>query len=342
MRFTDQPAGVFFDRNESGRANAVDVLMLTLDAESFLNRCLYSVYKEVPVNRLFVCDGGSKDNTLEILGKYPRVRVFSRPDIRTTGKAMEFLLSKVETEWLVLLDADIELPSGWYDEMCRHKAAADMIENSRRFMGYHLYREDTGKLGSNARPYDFCHLGRKESVRAFKCDDDFVWGMNDIFLRDVVERSNGKYVKVADTYHLHHTTEEVLHKSDIEKSFRKLTFKEPQWQIVDKGRYEKMLQKFIFGLVKYVDPNEVVIRGDRGLDELLVKFSRREWVAQNGPEWLARYDKASSLSSRLRWRVILLYSWTKARIPSRLKKARLVRSVKRQLLQAVVDVKQGK
>ena len=54
---------------------SVDVILPTLDAGNFLESCLYTVFKEIPVNNLIVCDGGSKDNTIEILKNFPRVGI---------------------------------------------------------------------------------------------------------------------------------------------------------------------------------------------------------------------------------------------------------------------------
>jgi len=134
MRYIDCPLGGFIDRYKKTLEDPIDVLMLTLDAVTFLERCLHSVYKEIPVRRLLVCDGGSKDGTIETLEKYPRAKVFIRPDIRTTGKAFEFLFSHVETEWFVLIDADIELSPGWYDNMRKYETQYDFF-GCRRVIG---------------------------------------------------------------------------------------------------------------------------------------------------------------------------------------------------------------
>ena len=80
------------DRKEKQpELESIDVLMLTLDEETFIERCLHSIYREIPVRRLIVCDGGSKDNTIEVLKNFPRVELHVRPDIRTTAKILEFL-----------------------------------------------------------------------------------------------------------------------------------------------------------------------------------------------------------------------------------------------------------
>ncbi len=171
----------FLDRkNTDFSTQPIEVMMLTLDAENFLDTCLYSIFKEIPINRLLVCDGGSKDKTLEILKKYPRVEVFIKPDIRTTGKAMEFLMSKIDTDWFVLIDSDIELEHGWFDEMRKHEDKLDVIENGKRTLAYHIFRDDEVKEKDEARALDLCHLIKKSSIKNFHCDDDYMWRFTDI------------------------------------------------------------------------------------------------------------------------------------------------------------------
>ena len=43
----------------------IDVLLFTLDEEAYLERCLDSVYREIPVNKIVIPDGGSNVNKIE-------------------------------------------------------------------------------------------------------------------------------------------------------------------------------------------------------------------------------------------------------------------------------------
>jgi len=313
MKHVDYP-GAFVDRREKEPEDAaIDVLMLTLDAASFLDRCLISLYREIPVRRLLVCDGGSKDCTIDILKKYPRVQTFIRPDIRTTGKATDFLFSQLETEWFVLIDADVELPPGWYDEMCKHKDRYDFMESSGRTLAYHFYRDFPITRDANSRAYDFCFLGRKEAIKNYSCDDDYIWRMIDFYLRQQIEKSGYRYGKVPTTYRIHHETERIPYKSDEEKKFYKVVyrFKEPEWIITDKEKWKRSMQKFAMGAVKYLDPEFPLVKDDArarrpaGFDKVIALLNR-DWVAKNGPAWLKRYEKATSLKARLQRRIIFL------------------------------------
>ena len=303
IKYLDYP-GIFADRYEKDKqVEPVDVLMLTLDAAYFLDRCLISVYREIPVRRLLVCDGGSKDGTIEILEKYPRVQTYVRPDIRTTGKALEFLFSHIETEWFVLIDSDIELPQGWYDEMQRHEDEYDFMECSGRILAYHYYREFPYSRDVNSRSWDFCFLGRKEAVQKYGCEDDYIWRMVDFYLRQQIEKSGHRYGKIPTAYRIHHETERIPYGSDEEKRFQKAVFKEPEWIIIDKEKWKRSMHKYAMGIVKYLDPEYPPVRRDEAFDNVIIMLDR-DWVARNGPAWLTRYDKAASFRARLQKKIV--------------------------------------
>lgn len=243
LKYFEHPLGCFFDRKlEDSSLDPIDVIMLTLDAENFLERCLYTIYREVPVNRLLVCDGGSRDQTTDILKKFPRVELHTRPDIGTTGKALEFLISMVETKWFVMIDSDIELSPGWYDEMLKNTVTYDVLENSRRIMAYHFYREDHTKLDPDSRAFDLCHMIRKSAVSDFHCDDDYVWRYTDIMLRQV-EKSNHRYGKIDSAYHVHNETERIPYESDKEKNYWRIVFHEPRIVITDDHKARLSMEK---------------------------------------------------------------------------------------------------
>lgn len=153
-----------FDRY-TREQDGIDVLLLTLDAETFLERSLISLYAEVPVARLIVCDGGSTDRTATILRGFPRVELHVCPDIRTTGKGMEFLLSKVKTEWVMLTDSDLTFPEGWYDEMCKYRKELDAFD-SRRIHAYEFYEKTPPQQTSTSVPA--YHLPRCSNERFWR------------------------------------------------------------------------------------------------------------------------------------------------------------------------------
>jgi glycosyltransferase involved in cell wall biosynthesis len=95
---------------------AIDVVMLTKNSEHLLDKCLSSIYQNVPVNKLIVVDGFSTDGTLKILGSFNRkhrnVTVLSLDGSR--AKAREKGISHVTTDWFMFADSDIVLSKNWY------------------------------------------------------------------------------------------------------------------------------------------------------------------------------------------------------------------------------------
>ena len=50
--------------------DSVDVVLLTMNSERKLEECIASVYQNVQVAQLIAVDGGSTDQTLEILNQF--------------------------------------------------------------------------------------------------------------------------------------------------------------------------------------------------------------------------------------------------------------------------------
>lgn len=100
------------------RSMKVDVVVLTRNSEETLEKCLSSVYKNVPVNRLIVVDGYSTDKTIEIVnrfsGKHRNVVILREKGTR--GKARQRAIDAVKTKWFMFVDSDVTLCSGWFEQ----------------------------------------------------------------------------------------------------------------------------------------------------------------------------------------------------------------------------------
>jgi glycosyltransferase involved in cell wall biosynthesis len=102
--------------------DSVDVVLLTKNSEKVLEKCLESVYQNVPVNQLIVIDGYSKDGTLGILDvfnkKYHNVTVTF--DNGTRATAREKGIRQVKTDWFMFVDSDVVVCKNWYEKALKH------------------------------------------------------------------------------------------------------------------------------------------------------------------------------------------------------------------------------
>ena len=94
----------------------IDVVMLTKNSDHLLDKCLASVYENVPVKNLIVVDGFSTDRTLKILNKineaHGNVSVLNVNGSR--AKAREKCIRWVTTDWFMFVDSDVILSRDWF------------------------------------------------------------------------------------------------------------------------------------------------------------------------------------------------------------------------------------
>jgi len=98
------------------RSMKIDVVLLTKNSVyPCLNECVNSIYKNVPVNKLIVVDGGSTDGTLEFLQKFPDVEIIDdQKGTRATSRQKG--IETVETEWHIHVDSDVILSPRWFEK----------------------------------------------------------------------------------------------------------------------------------------------------------------------------------------------------------------------------------
>jgi glycosyltransferase involved in cell wall biosynthesis len=105
-----------FDKTERGTImQPIDVVVLTKNSEHLLDKCLATVYENVPVKNLIVVDGFSTDRTLKIINetreKHGNVKVLKVNGSR--ARAREKGIRQVSTDWFMFVDSDVILGRDW-------------------------------------------------------------------------------------------------------------------------------------------------------------------------------------------------------------------------------------
>ena len=96
----------------------VDVVLLTKNSGYLLEKCITSIYENIPVNNLIVVDGFSTDRTMEIVNRLKR----KKRNVQTLNvdgsraKARQRGIDQVKTESFVFVDSDVILSQDWFEK----------------------------------------------------------------------------------------------------------------------------------------------------------------------------------------------------------------------------------
>jgi len=274
------------DRYDRDAAGAVDVVIPLLTVNEVFPANLCSYYREIPIRRLLIGDGGCSEATLAILGAFPRVEVIPQQENRTLGYCLRQLIERVETEWFVYLHADVYLPEGWFDAMARHQSEYDWFECHRRKtvqLDYPDVRQNRAD-----RPYSGSQMGKKDAFLRFleRIEDDYLYRNEDLVLQDLVEQHGGRYGRVRDTFHYHQLMNRFgLEQPDLDEV--NIVFaRSDAWM---KQTYDMQAR----GIVKYATPERAFMRQClRGALQKMDRYGhldKREflqWTGRTNPQWL--------------------------------------------------------
>src|SRR5262249_10579960 len=115
----------FEDRLAQNSAGAIDVIIPIIHTNELWRANLTSIFREIPVRRLLIADGGCKDDSIAIARSFPRVEVFDHREYRSLGFSLRKLIEAVESEWFAYLHSDVYLPPGWFEAMKAHQKEYD-------------------------------------------------------------------------------------------------------------------------------------------------------------------------------------------------------------------------
>lgn len=198
----------------------LDVVLLTKNSlKPCLSECLDSIYRNIPVNTLIVVDGGSSDGTLELVRKYPSVKVVSDPN-GTRASARQKGIAAVETEWHLQVDSDVILCEDWFSKAWKN-VAEDVgavwgvaVPNEKHYYNatyamsklYHTSVKELMVRQMRSERY-MMHdtLLRTSIVRDIKIPRDLhIW--EDDYIGKHIVGKGYRFLKVVEPYCLHNAT----------------------------------------------------------------------------------------------------------------------------------------
>ncbi|MEI6079327.1 MAG: glycosyltransferase family 2 protein [bacterium] len=305
--YTDVP---FVDRYERDKAKAVDVIIPIIHTNELWEINLKSMYREIPINRILIADGGCIDNSLEIVKKFPRVEIHDHKAFKSLGYSIRKLVESVKTDWFIYVHSDVFLPEGWFDEMAKHQPEYDWFGCRMRHTIMVEYDDK-----NDFRPYAGSQMGKKEAfLEGLKSiDDDYVYRQEDFVFSEMIERSGYKEGKIDDTFHYHQTMFRKTKGFDLD--INKVVFdinKKPEEE------YRASIMQ-IKGTIKYLKP-EKRIAAFIVIDFVkLSRLGRLNWseikdhINATNPGWMKfygywktriAYDKVISFLGNLKRRCI--------------------------------------
>jgi hypothetical protein len=274
----------FDDRFARDPAGAIDVLIPVIHTNELWEKNLISIYREVPVSRLLISDGGCKDDSIEIVSRFPRVTVLDHRAYKSLGFCLRKLIEAVETEWFIYVHSDVYLPDGWFDAMRAHQPEYDWFGCPQRITVQVEY-PNVDKMFDEVRPYAGSQMGKKaafvEGIK--KIDDDFVYRQEDYVLASCVAQE--RHGRIEDTFHYH----QVMHKVSPWARKLKRVAVQVEWSREEEIRASTMQVK---GIIKYLAPSRVLtmeaeLHIQRLLDLGAITWPElMDWIANTNPAWL--------------------------------------------------------
>jgi hypothetical protein len=279
---------MFIDRFINDPIDAIDVIIPVYHTNELWETNLVSLYREIPIRRLLISDGGVLDNSIDIVKKFPRVSVFNHREFKSLGKCIAELIKEVSSEWFAYLHSDVYLPEGWFDKMIVHKKEYDWYGCPMNLTILINYRQN----GEN-RPYAGSQIGRKSAFgRGLDIiDDDYVYRQEDFVFNRIVEDAGYKTGKVEDTFHYHQMMFRESKGYNYEVTSLKVITAENKWE------ERRASDTQVRGIVKYLDPIDPYVINDFKSNVYSMLLNRqldfigfRQWVKITNPLWLRHFN----------------------------------------------------
>jgi len=292
----------FTDRFLSERDRAVDVIIPVMHTNELWRRNLVCCYREIPVNRLILADGGCIDDTIRIAEQFPRVVVLDHRNVRSLGFSIRKLIEEVRTDWFVYLHSDVFLPPGWFDHMSNYRSRYDWYECRQQLVYLIEYPLDYGNI---RRPLSGSQMGRRDAFKDVLplIDDDYLYRTEDIIIGELVQKAGFRYGRVDDLFHYH----QIMQKPS--QWLRRVT--EVSYKVEPSRKEEiRAWDMHARAIVKYMSPDPDRISWVRTSIDCLKNLKAidvvefRQWVSNTNPAWLEYIDCAPQVRRPFaeRWR----------------------------------------
>ncbi len=277
----------FVDRYQDSLANAVDVIVPVIHTNELWRANLLSFYREVPIHKLIIGDGGCIDDSIEVAREFPRVQVLDHREYKSLGYSLRKMIEAVEADWFIYVHSDAYLPPGWFDAMQNHQPEYEWFGCPMQHTVMVEYNMDYGN-----RPWAGAQMGRKQAFETGlkRIDDDYVYRQEDFVFAELVKNAGYREGKVTDTFHYHQTIRKT---SPWERKIKSVDLQ------IEIGKEEEVRAAVmqVKGLVKYLAPEPQHVPGIvANVDRLqeLGEMDWREfmgWVKHANPAWLPLISK---------------------------------------------------
>jgi hypothetical protein len=290
----------FVDRFETQPDRSVDVIIPVIHTNELWKANLFSLYREIPIHKLFIGDGGCIDNSIEVVKQFPRVEIHDHRAYKTLGYSLRKLIEAVEAEWFIYVHSDVYLPPGWFDTMHRHQADYDWFGCPMKHTVMVQY-----EIPEEVRPYAGSQMGRKSAFmpRLDTIDDDYVYRQEDFVLADVVEKAGFRHGKIEDTFHYHQTMYKPTPWVRTVRSVNLDLYVSPAEEVRNRLMQAR-------GIIKYLEPNVPALIAETTMSiERLFELGEltpanwpgfKQWVAETNPTWLPYLPQQKPWKQRLR------------------------------------------
>lgn len=272
----------FVDRYLKDPGHAVDVIVPIIHTNELWEKNLISFYREIPINRLLISDGGCVDDSLEIAKRFPRVKILDHREVKSLGFCIRRLIEEVETEWFIYPHSDVYLPENWFDKMVNHQNEYDWFGCPMRHLVIVEYPQ-----GPSHRPYAGSQMGRKKAFieNLHKIDDDYVYRQEDYVFERVVTDGGHKCGKVEDIFHYHQT----MHK--VSKWGRKVKGVTVDVEMTPEEN-ARTAETQARGIIKYLHPDRRLANTVMVYLSQMVRAGKTDvasfmsWTKKVNPEWI--------------------------------------------------------